>query len=94
MVPFEGNLLVSMAELQGRLYCGDTKFAKVPASHISTGVANADLVLCVSGTPSTRFCGPSTLAVAAACNFDQSVHPTTRAIDFCLDQIKSTKLKE
>lgn len=87
VVPVEGNLLVSTSELQGRLYCGDTEFSKVPATHISTGVPNADLVLYVSGAPSARFCGPSTLAVAVACNFDQFDRPTAGAINFCLDQI-------
>ncbi|ACI64717.1 predicted protein, partial [Thalassiosira pseudonana CCMP1335] len=88
VVPVEGNLLVSTADLQGRVYCGDTEFAKVPSSHISTGVAGADLVLYVSGAPSTRFCGPSTLAVAVACNFDQFDRPTAGAVNFCLDQIE------
>ena len=87
VVPVEGNLLVSTAELQGRIYCGDTEFSKVPAAHISTGVPDADLVLYVSGAPSARFCGPSTLAVAVACNFDQFDRPTAGAINFCLDQI-------
>lgn len=87
VVPVQGNLLISAAELQGRLYCGDTEFSKVPAEHIATGVPNADLVLYVSGAPSARFCGPSTLAVAVACNFDQFDRPTAGAINFCLDQI-------
>ena len=71
VVPVSGNLLISSADLQGRLYCGDTEFSSVPASHMSEGVPDADLVLYVSGVPSARFCGPSTLAVAVACNFDQ-----------------------
>lgn len=71
VVPVSGNVVVSSADLQGRLYCGDSEFSKVPASHISEGVANTDLILYVSGTPSARFCGPTTLAVAVACNFDQ-----------------------
>jgi len=87
VVPVEGNLLVSTAELQGRAYCGDTEFSRVPTTHISTGVPDADLVLYVSGAPSARFCGPSTLAVAVACNFDQFDRPTAGAINFCLDQI-------
>lgn len=91
VVPVEGNLLVSTAELQGRAYCGDTEFSKVPVSHISTGVPDADLVLYVSGAPSQRFCGPSTLAVAVACNFDQFDRPTAGAINFCLDQIDLDK---
>jgi hypothetical protein len=71
VVPVSGNLLISSADLQGRLYCGDTEFSAVPASHMSDGVPDADLVLYISGIPSARFCGPSTLAVAVACNFDQ-----------------------
>ena len=82
VVPVQGNLLVSTAELQGRLYCGDTEFSKVPAEDIANGVPNSDLVLYVSGAPSARFCGPSTLAVAVACNFDQFDRPT--AGKFCL----------
>ena len=76
VVPVQGNLLVSTAELQGRLYCGDTEFSKVPAEDIASGIPNSDLVLYVSGAPSARFCGPSTLAVAVACNFDQFDRPT------------------
>ena len=41
----------------------------------------------MSARPSTRFCGPSTLAVAVACNFDQFDRPIAGAINFCLDQI-------
>lgn len=71
VVPVEGNVVISSADLMGRLYCGDTEFSKVPSSHISEGVADTDLILYVSGAPSARFCGPTTLAVAVACNFDQ-----------------------
>lgn len=88
VVPVQDYLFVSTSELQGRIYCGDTEFSKVPNDHISNGVPNADLILYVSGTPSTRFCGPSTLAVAVACNFDQFDRPTAGAINFCLDQIE------
>eukprot|EP00577_Skeletonema_sp_RCC1716_P002999 CAMPEP_0113385332 /NCGR_PEP_ID=MMETSP0013_2-20120614/7408_1 /TAXON_ID=2843 ORGANISM="Skeletonema costatum, Strain 1716" /NCGR_SAMPLE_ID=MMETSP0013_2 /ASSEMBLY_ACC=CAM_ASM_000158 /LENGTH=907 /DNA_ID=CAMNT_0000268077 /DNA_START=81 /DNA_END=2804 /DNA_ORIENTATION=+ /assembly_acc=CAM_ASM_000158 len=88
VVPVQENLFVSTSELQGRIYCGDSEFSKVPNDHISNGVPNADLILYVSGAPSTRFCGPSTLAVAVACNFDQFDRPTAGAINFCLDQIK------
>ena len=87
VVPVEGNLRISSADLQSRLYCGDTEFSKVPVEHMSTGIPNTDLVLYVSGVPSTRFCGPSTLAVAVACNFDQFDRPTAGAINFCLSQI-------
>jgi leishmanolysin-like peptidase len=55
---------------------------------MTNGVANTDVLLYVSGSPSSRFCGPSTLAVAVACNFDQFDRPTAGAINFCLDQIE------
>jgi len=88
VVPVQDKLYVSTSELQGRIYCGDSEFSKVPPDHISNGVPNTDLILYVSGTPSTKFCGPSTLAVAVACNFDQFDRPTAGAINFCLDQIE------
>ena len=88
VVPVQDNLFVSTSELQGRIYCGDSEFTAVPNDHIANGVPNADLILYVSGAPSTRFCGPSTLAVAVACNFDQFDRPTAGAINFCLDQIE------
>ena len=59
----------------------------MPPEHVATGVPNAYLVLYESGAPSARFCGPSTLAIAVACNFDQFDRPTAGAINFCLDQI-------
>ena len=88
VVPVRDRLILSAAELANRQFCGDSEFAQVPAEHISTGVPNADLVLYVSGQPSTRFCGPSTLAVAVACNFDQFDRPTAGAVNFCLGQIE------
>ena len=87
VVPVSGNLRVSAAELENRQYCGDSEFTSVPSDHISNGVANTDLILYVSGTPSSRFCGGTTLAVAVACNFDTYDRPTAGAINFCLDQI-------
>lgn len=87
VVPVQGNLRISSADLQGRVYCGDTEFSKVPVEHMSSGIPNTDLVLYVSGTPSAQFCGPSTLAVAVACNFDQFDRPTAGVINFCLQQI-------
>jgi hypothetical protein len=88
VVPVSGRLRISSAELESRLYCGDSEFTEVPADHISVGVENTDLILYVSGTPSTRFCSGTTLAVAVACNFDQFDRPTAGAINFCLDQIE------
>jgi leishmanolysin-like peptidase len=59
----------------------------VPTEHISSGVSDTDLILYVSGTPSSRFCRDTTLAVAIACNFDQYDRPTAGAINVCLDRI-------
>ena len=87
-VPVNGNLIISAAELENREYCGDSEFTKVPTDHISTGIADADLILYVSGTPSSRFCSGTTLAVAVACNFDQYDRPTAGAINVCLDRIE------
>ena len=88
VVPVSGNLKVSTSELDNREYCGDSEFTRVPSEHIATGVTNTDLLLYVSGTPSSRFCSGTTLAVAVACNFDQFDRPTTGAINVCLDQIE------
>lgn len=88
VVPVSGNLKISTAELDGRAYCGDSEFTEVPAEHISTGVSGADLLLYVSGTPSTRFCSGTTLAVAVSCNYDQYDRPTAGSINICLDQIE------
>jgi len=71
VVPISGNLVISADELDNRAYCGDSEFTEVPATHISQGVSDCDLMLYISGTPSTRYCDTSTLAVAVACNFDQ-----------------------
>jgi len=87
IVPINGNLKISSAELENREFCGDSEFTKVPFEHISTGIPDTDLVLYVSGTPSSRFCRGTTLAVAVACNFDQFDRPTAGAINVCLDRI-------
>ena len=87
VVPVNGRLRISAAELESRLFCGDSEFSEVPSEHISTGIEDADLILYVSGTPSSRFCSGTTLAVAVACNFDQFDRPTAGAINVCLDQI-------
>lgn len=81
-------LKISSGELFNGVYCGDSEFSRVPSDHMTNGVANTDVILYVSGAPSSRFCGPSTLAVAVACNFDQFDRPTAGAINFCLDQIQ------
>jgi len=88
VVPVSGALKVSASELDNRLYCGDSEFTAVPSEHISTGVSGTDLILYVSGTPSTRFCSGTTLAVAVACNFDQYDRPTAGSINFCLTQVQ------
>lgn len=87
VVPVNGNLKVSAAELENREFCGDSEFTEVPTEHISTGVPDTDLILYVSGTASSRFCRGTTLAVAVACNFDQYDRPTAGAINICLDRI-------
>ncbi len=88
VVPISGNLVISADELDNRAYCGDSEFTEVDVSHISQGVPDCDLMLYFSGTPSTRYCDTSTLAVAVACNFDQFDRPIAGAINFCLDTIK------
>lgn len=88
VVPVAGNLKIDRDELAGRQYCGDSDFSTVPSSHIADGVPDTDLILYVSARPSTKFCGPSTLAVAVACNFDQYDRPIAGAINFCLDQVE------
>jgi hypothetical protein len=80
VVPISGNLYISTSELDSRAYCGDSEFTEVPDEHISDGISNTDLVLYVSGTPSTRFCSGTTLAVAVACNFDQYDRPTAGSV--------------
>ena len=87
VVPVKDRLRISSADLTDRRYCGDADFSEVPSHHISDGVPDTDLLLYVSGRPSPRFCGKSTLAVAVACNFDQYDRPTAGAINFCLEQI-------
>lgn len=87
VVPVTNKLFISASELDSRAYCGDSEFTEVPVEHLAEGVENTDLILYVSGTPSSRFCAGSTLAVAVACNFDQYDRPTAGAINFCLDQI-------
>jgi len=88
VVPVAGNLRISTGELENREYCGDYEFTRVPSEHISDGLEEADLVLYVSGTPSSRFCSFQTLAVAVACNFDQFDRPTAGAINVCLSTVE------
>jgi leishmanolysin-like peptidase len=87
VVPVSGNLRITSGELDGFSYCGDSEFTQVPNEHKNTGVPDADLVLYVSGSPSSRFCPARTLAVAVPCNFDQFDRPTAGAINVCLDTI-------
>jgi Leishmanolysin len=65
VVPVSGNLRISTGELDNREYCGDYEFTRVPSEHISTGVEGTDLILYVSGTPSSRFCSYQTLVSAS-----------------------------
>lgn len=87
VIPVSGRLRVSSTELDGFSHCGDAEFTEVPNSHKSSGVANADLILYVSGSDAPRFCPSRTLAVAVPCNFDQFDRPTAGAINVCLDNI-------
>ena len=84
-----GNpLKLATLELTQDGYCGHNQFTKVPNEHITNGIADTDIILYISASPSATFCGPSTLAVAVSCNSDQYDRPTAGAINFCLDQIK------
>jgi hypothetical protein len=91
VVPVGSNdgkpLKIAAGELAQNVFCGHEDFTRVPASHIQNGVAETDMILYVSAAPGAQFCGPSTLAVAVACNFDQFDRPTAGAINFCLAQI-------
>jgi len=89
VVPVSGALKISTGELSGdRSHCGDELFTRVPTEHITQGLDGADLILYVSGTPSSRFCSFQTLAVAVACNFDQYDRPTAGAINVCLSTVE------
>lgn len=88
VVPVQGNLRITSGSLDGYAYCGDPEFTQVPNEHKSDGVANADLILYVSGSGSMRFCPERTLAVAVPCNFDQFDRPTAGAINVCLENIQ------
>jgi len=87
VVPVSGNLVISPAELDQRMYCGDPSLSKVPAEHMSTGVPDVDLIIYVSGSDNPMFCAPDTLAVAVPCNFDQFDRPTAGAVNVCLGNI-------
>lgn len=87
VIPVQGNLRITSGDLSGFTYCGDSEFSQVPNEHKSNGVANADLILYVSASSSTRFCPDRTLAVATPCNFDQFDRPTAGAINVCLGSI-------
>lgn len=87
VVPVQGRLIIDDVELDSRTYCGDPSFTAVPTSHTTNGVADADLLLYVSGSDDPRFCPERTLAVAVPCNFDQFDRPTAGSINVCLDNI-------
>jgi Leishmanolysin len=80
VVPVSGNLRISTGELDNREYCGDFEFSRVPAEHISTGVEGADLILYVSGTPSSRFCSYQTLVSATKAT---KLNSTLRLVAVC-----------
>ena len=83
-----GTLKIQSGELIDSMYCGHPDFTRVPTEHISTGVADTDVILYVSASSNAIFCGATTLAVAVACNVDDFDRPTAGSINFCLDQIK------
>ena len=87
VIPVSGKLRISSSELDGFSHCGDSEFTQIPNEHKSSGVSNADLILYVSASGSSRFCPARTLAVAVPCNFDQFDRPTAGAINVCLDNI-------
>eukprot|EP00550_Attheya_septentrionalis_P006619 CAMPEP_0198291900 /NCGR_PEP_ID=MMETSP1449-20131203/9251_1 /TAXON_ID=420275 /ORGANISM="Attheya septentrionalis, Strain CCMP2084" /LENGTH=731 /DNA_ID=CAMNT_0043990585 /DNA_START=8 /DNA_END=2200 /DNA_ORIENTATION=+ len=86
VVPVSGNLKIDRNGLNND-YCGHSEFSLVPDNHITNGLPDVDLIIYVSGTPSTTFCGSNTLAVAVACNQDNFDRPTAGSINFCLEQI-------
>lgn len=88
VVPVSGNLRISSSQLDSYKYCGDPELTLVPDQDKSTGVANTDLILYVSGSDSSRFCPERTLAVAVPCNFDQFDRPTAGAVNVCLGNIE------
>jgi len=87
VVPVLGPLKIQTGELWKGLYCGHPDFTRVPEDHISSGVADTDVILYVSASSSPKFCGATTLAVAIACNVDDFDRPTAGSINFCLDRI-------
>ena len=88
VVPVQGNLRITSGSLDGYAYCGDPEFTQVPNEHKSDGVPDADLILYVSGSASSKFCPERTLAVAVPCNFDQFDRPTAGAVNVCLANIQ------
>lgn len=87
VVPVQGYLQINPSDLVNGQYCGDTEFSLVPEEEMYPGILNTDLRLYVSGSNSTTYCGPSTLAVAVACNFDQYDRPVAGAVNICLGQV-------
>ena len=83
VVPVDGPLRVA----SGTQFCGDPEWSAVPEEHMTTGVADADIILYVSASNSGEFCSGDTLATASACGFDQYDRPTAGAINVCTDKI-------
>ncbi len=87
VVPVQGYLQINPDDLVNGQYCGDSEFSMVPAEEMSPGILNTDLRLYVSATNSTTYCGPNTLAVAVACNFDGYDRPVAGAVNICINQV-------
>ncbi len=88
VVPVQGYLQINPSDLVNGQYCGDTEFSMVPSEEMSPGILNTDLRLYVSATNSTTYCGPNTLAVAVACNFDGYDRPVAGAVNICINQVR------
>jgi hypothetical protein len=88
VVPVQGYLQINPLDLVNGQYCGDTEFSMVPSEEMSPGILNTDLRLYVSATNSTTYCGPNTLAVAVACNFDGYDRPVAGAVNICINQVR------
>lgn len=75
VVPVSGNLIISGS------FCGPTPGAVVPASHSSTGVPNADMVVYVTAAPASD---PASLVVgwASPCRLDSNSRPVAAQVNF------------
>lgn len=93
VVPVQGYLQINPDDLVNGQYCGDSEFSMVPSEEMSPGILDTDLRLYVSATNSTTYCGPNTLAVAVACNFDGYDRPVAGAVNICINQVSIAVMK-